>query len=69
MGNVREVFNILSRVYMDGSSPHLRFAEVRMSRGELAASELPVIEGCAARLDMEFTVPDYGSGKCSLITL
>ena len=69
MGNMREVFNILSRVYMDGSSPHLRFAEVRMSRGELAPSELPVIEGCAARLDMEFTVPDYGSGKCSLITL
>lgn len=69
MGNLREVFNILSRIYMDGSSPHLRFAEVRMGKDALTADEAAIIDSCGARLDMEFSVPDYGAGNCSLITL
>lgn len=69
MSNVREVFNILSRIYMDGSSPHLRFAEVRMNKGELTGEEQNVMNNIAARLDMRMEVPGYGAGLCSLVTL
>lgn len=69
MDNVREVLNILSRILMDGTSPHLRFAEVRMTRGDLTGPEQAVMDGIAARLDMRMEVPGYGGGLCSLVTL
>ncbi len=67
--NLREVFNILSRLYMDGSSPHLRFAELKTNRTALSAGEANVIDQCAARLDLRIEIPGYGAGNCSLITL
>ena len=69
MGNIREVLNILSRIYMEGSSPHLRFAEVRRNAGELTPDEQSVLQNIAARLDMRMEIPGYGAGCCSLITL
>ena len=69
IANVREIMNILSRLYMEGSSPHLRFAEIRMSKAELKPAEQAVLDGVAARLDMSMDVPGYGAGLCSLVTL
>jgi len=69
MGNLREVFNILSRAFMDGSSPHLRFAEVRMGREALNADEAAILDGCAARMNMKLIVAGYGVGHCSMLTL
>ncbi len=69
IGNLREVMNIFSRFYMEGSSPHLRFAELRMTVGELTPAEQSVLSGAADRLDMKMDVPGYGGGYCSLITL
>lgn len=69
MGNIREILNILSRLYMEGSSPHLRFAEVRMTKGDLTPDEQRIVDNVAARLDMKMEVPGYGAGLCSLITL
>lgn len=69
VGNVREVMNILSRILMEGSSPHLRFAEYRKSAAELTGDEQAVVQNIAARLDMKIEIPSYGAGLCSLITL
>lgn len=67
--NVGEVLNILSRIYMEGSSPHLRQAATRWSASELTPAEQAIIDNCAARLDMKMEIPGYGAGCCSLITL
>ena len=67
--NVREVLNILSRILMEGSSPHLRFAELRRSSADLTAEEQAIVQSPAARLDMKIELPNYGAGHCSLITL
>ena len=69
LGNVREIMNILSRLYMEGSAPHLRFVETKLSVGDLSPGETEVLNNVAARLDMKITVPNYGGGNCSLITL
>lgn len=69
MDNTREVMNILSRIFMEGSSPHLRFSAIRASRAELTPAEAAILDNAGARLDMEMTVPAYGTGHCSLITL
>lgn len=69
IANVREILNILSRIYMEGTSPHLRFAETRMTKGDLTPAEQSVLDNTAARLDMKMEVPGYGAGLCSLLTL
>ncbi|MEE4202080.1 MAG: hypothetical protein V2I45_00490 [Halieaceae bacterium] len=69
MGNIHEVMNILSRLFMEGTSPHLRLGEVRRSAADLTDAEKAVLEGAADRLDMKMTLPQYGDAHCSLITL
>ena len=69
VANLKEVMNILSRLYMGGTSPHLRFANIRMNKGELTEPEAAILSNCAARLDMKMAVPNYGIGQCSLISL
>lgn len=69
LGNIQEVMNILSRLYMEGSSPHLRLASVRKSAGELSDDEKAVAANAADRLDMKMGLPQYGDSCCSLLTL
>jgi hypothetical protein len=68
LANVREIMNILSRLYMEGSSPHLRFAELK-TLSQLNEAEQNVMNNVADRLDMTMTIPTYGGGNLSLITL
>lgn len=69
MGNIHEVMNILSRLFMEGTSPHLRLGEVRRSAADLAPAEKAILDGAADRLDMKMSLPQYGDSYCSLITL
>ena len=67
--SIGEVINILSRIYMEGSSPHLRQAPTRWSAAELTPAEQAILQNCGARLDMRMEIPGYGAGHCSLVTL
>jgi hypothetical protein len=69
MGNIHEVMNILSRLYMEGSSPHLRLSFVRKSAADLTDAEKAVMGSVADRLDMKMGLPQYGESHCSLLTL
>lgn len=69
MGNIHEVMNILSRLYMEGTSPHLRLSVVKKGASELTDDEQAIASGPADRLDMKMTLPQYGESSCSLLTL
>lgn len=69
MGNTHEVMNILSRLFMEGTSPHLRLGKIRRSAEELEPGEKAVVDNMADRLDMKMSLPQYGDAYCSLLTL
>ncbi len=69
MGNIHEVMNILSRLYMEGTSPHLRLSVVRKNASEMTDDEKAILANVADRLDMKMGLPQYGESNCSLLTL
>ena len=69
LGNIYEVMNILSRLFMEGSSPHIRLIALRKNASELFDGEKAILGSCADRLDLKMNLPQYGESNCSLITL
>lgn len=64
LANLAEVMNILSRLLMSDTSPHLKFREV-LSPGE--QSELVKGLAGATRADMSISIPRYGVGNLSFL--
>ena len=69
LDNVKEVFNICSRLLMDDSSTHLRLGPVYESYAEVPDAEKAVVEGAASRADFSVDVPNYGTGNVSFLGL
>ena len=59
--NLGEVMNILSRLFMLGSTTHLRFTEV-LSVAELPEAAAQILTNTAKQTWLEVEVPRYGTG-------
>ncbi len=68
LGNLHEVMNICSRLFMDGKSPHLRLAKVYTSPDDVPANARDVIQSTMGRADFEIEVPGYGKGNLSFLS-
>ena len=62
--NLGEVMNILSRLLMDDSTPHLRFEKI-VRPAETAALARALAD--SARQDLSIALPRYGSGQISFL--
>ena len=66
LGNVQEIMNICSRLFMESHSPHLRLDKVYM------ASDVPdgaraMLNACVERADYCVDIPNYGAGNLCLL--
>lgn len=59
--NLGEVMNILSRLFMLGSTPHLKFARVH-GVSDLPEAAASIVGNIGKQVWLEVTVPRYGSG-------
>jgi hypothetical protein len=63
-GNLGEVMNILSRLFMSDTSPHLRFLAVH---GPGEQNKLADSLSGANRSNFSITIPRYGTGQVSFL--
>ena len=67
-GNLKEVMNICSRLFMDDNSPHLKLDNLYESIGALPDSARSLMDSVQDRLDLIISIPDYGDGKLSFLS-
>ncbi|MCB1740072.1 MAG: hypothetical protein KDK91_06865 [Gammaproteobacteria bacterium] len=66
LDNLHEVMNILSRVFLSDSTPHLRLGTMYKSLGELPGDARELGEQCGTQVHFQVEIPQYGSGKLSM---
>jgi len=66
--NVAEVMNILSRAFMRGDSPHLRFSMLLPALASLDERMIEVIKRATSHRTIRVDVPGYGQGLLALIS-
>ena len=67
LGNLHEVMNICSRLFMDSSSPHLKLDKLYASISELPDNARTLVDSVAGRLDLKVNIPGYGEGHLSFL--
>ena len=67
MGNLNEVMNICSRLFMSGSSPHLRLDKIYASITELPENAKTMFDAVSGRLDLKVSIPGYGEGHLAFL--
>ncbi len=67
LGNLNEIMNICSRLFMDGDSPHLRLGSVYGAEDTVPESALSMIGASQGQVDYSVTIPAYGSGGLSFL--
>lgn len=67
-GDVREVFNVLSRAFNDAGSVHVRLGEVSMPPSPPLKAALALDAAAQGRRDYLINVAGYGSGKVSIVS-
>lgn len=67
LGNVQEVMNICSRLFMDSDSPHLRLDVVYHAVSDVPEDVMQMINSCPGRADYCIEIPGYGSGEVSFV--
>lgn len=67
MGNLNEVMNICSRLFMSGSSPHLRLDKMYASIAELPDNAKTMLDTVSGRLDLKVSIPGYGEGHLAFL--
>lgn len=67
LDNLNEVMNIISRLLMDGDTPHLRLQTVYADAGKVPDNALAMVNAPAGRTDCEVSIPRYGKGYLSLL--
>jgi hypothetical protein len=68
LGNFHEIMNICSRLFMHGSSPHLRLDRVYPSAAALPEKVGKLLESVGGRLDLRVDVPGYGTGQVAFLS-
>lgn len=67
LGNLREVMNICSRLFMYNSSPHLRLESVYATPDALPDSVRSMVGASQGRGDFSVSIPGYGDGTLSFL--
>ena len=68
--NLYEIMNIISTMFMDEHTPHLKLATLHPDLGKLPADAKALLTAVAKNhADFMITVPRYGAGNLSLLTL
>jgi hypothetical protein len=67
-GNLREIMNICTRLCMSDTSPHIRLEGVHPVAA-LPAPAVAMIAGAKGRVDFELSVPKYGAGVISVLSV
>jgi hypothetical protein len=67
LNNLNEVMNIISSLFMDKNTPHLRLDTIYGDAGELPENALAIANTPAGRVDYEVDIPRYGKGMLSLL--
>ena len=68
LGNIHEVMNVCSRLFMDANSPHLRLDTVYASLSDAPESVPEIINVCQGRVDCNVEIPNYGCGNRSFLS-
>jgi len=68
MGNFHEIMNICSRLFMHGSSPHLRLDRVYPLTAALPENVGKLLESIGDRLDLMVDIPGYGEGQVAFLS-
>jgi hypothetical protein len=66
LNNLSEVMNIVSSLFMDKDTPHLRLETIYKDAGELPENALAVVNAPAGQVSYEVDIPRYGKGLLSL---
>lgn len=61
--NLREVVNIMTRLFNCDDTPHLKFTTVHRLPGELPEPTRALLEAPSARRALDVGVEEYGTGK------
>lgn len=69
LGNLNEVMNICSRLFMNGSSPHLRLDKLYASISEIPDDARALVDSITGRLDLKVSIPGYGDGHLSFLAI
>ena len=69
LDNLYEVMNILSTMLMNEHTPHLKLAILYPDPGKLPAEARALLGATKGRADFNVSVPRYGNGGLSLLTL
>ena len=67
LGNLNEIMNICSRLFMSGNSPHLRLDKLYASISELPENARALVDSISGRLDLKVSIPGYGEGHLSFL--
>lgn len=67
LGNLHEIMNICSRLFMDNTSPHLRLETVYPTPDAVPDEARAILEGCQERVDFTVSIPGYGKGGLSFL--
>lgn len=67
LGNLYEIMNICSRLFMDNSSPHLKLDAVYATPDKMPDNALAMVAAATGRLDLAISIPGYGSGSLSFL--
>jgi len=67
VGNLNEVMNICSRLFMNSSTPHLRLEKTYNSPDELPDNARSMLDATVGRADYHVAIPGYGDGIISFL--
>ena len=67
MDNLGEVMNILSRLFIRETTPHLRYDKL-YTKDDITEEIRALLAGPAGRVDLKMDIANYGPGNLSLIS-
>ncbi len=67
-GNIYEVMNILTRLFMSPNTPHLRITKVFDSLSEAPDDVKAMLSAADESVGYTVEVPNYGAGKLTFVT-
>ncbi len=67
LGNLHEIMNICSRLFMNNSSPHLRLDTVYPAPDKVPDEARAMLDACQERVDFTVSIPGYGKGGLSFL--
>ena len=65
--NLREVVNIMTRLFNCDDTPHLKFRDVHRLPGDLPEETRAVLDEPLARRNLDIVVEEYGPGKLAVL--